>query len=219
MSALESTFQSLQAEWADIRGRVRANVAHWEQHVADFRFEEAALRDAGKWIHGRSDFLGVLCRNRDELLHSRVIAWLLDPCARHGLGTAVLAGVVHKVCGTTVSPVSLARARIRCEVPLHDGRLDIVVQGPGFHLVIENKVDAEEGDGQCASYSKHLPADALCVLLSPDGRPSKRPSSFRSLRYSDLKAVLRSALDNAPPNGSGRLIAEDYLRTLDMEFP
>ena len=74
--------------------------------------------------------------------------------------------------------------------------MDIVVEAPGLYLVIESKVDAEEA-GQCYYYSQHLSADALCVLLSPDGRLPAAPKSstecdpetvnrFKPLRYSQV---------------------------------
>jgi hypothetical protein len=227
ITSMEARFADLQDEWAAVRHQLRSHVVRWEDRRAQLADEEAQLRDTGRWIHGRSDYLGVLGRERDELSHSRMIAWLLDPCARHGLGSRVLAGLVSAVFGSFAVP-GLARAISRCEEPLVDGRLDIVVRAPGLHLVIENKVDASE-DGQCQYYSEHLAADALCVLLSPDGRmPADklladygRPvvvNRFKPLRYSEFADILRAALKSTPTAADGRRIAEDYLLTLDMEL-
>jgi hypothetical protein len=44
------------------------------------------LVDRGLWTSGPGDMLSVLGRQRDELIHSRLIAWLLVPTNRHGLG-------------------------------------------------------------------------------------------------------------------------------------
>lgn len=189
MSAIEANFAALQAEWLAVRRQVEGNVTLWEQRVDALAREETLLRDDGRWRHGRDDFLGVLGRHRDELMHSRMIAWLLDPCARHGLGSRVLAELLEEVFESPWSGSGLARARTRCEVALVSGRLDIVLEAPGLYLVIENKVDAEEGEEQCAYYSTHLRADALCILLSPDGRESKSASSFKSLRYAQFASV------------------------------
>jgi hypothetical protein len=227
-TSMEARFEALQVEWSGVRHQLRSHVARWEERRAQLAEEEVQLRDTGRWIHGRSDYLGVLGRERDELSHSRMIAWLLDPCARHGLGSRVLAGLISTVFGSLAVP-GLARAITRCEELLVDGRLDVVVRAPGLHLVIENKVDAAE-DGQCQYYSEHLPAEALCVLLSPDGRmPADKPSQaddgrpvvvnrFKPLRYSEFADILRAALNSTPTATDGRRIAEDYLLTLDMEL-
>ncbi|HLG55145.1 MAG TPA: PD-(D/E)XK nuclease family protein [Vicinamibacterales bacterium] len=218
MTTLEDKFAVLQAEWLMVCGHLHRNVADWEQRLDDLAQEEARLRERGQWMHGRADYLGVLGRHRDELMHSRMIGWLLDPCGRHGLGNRVLAGVLEKVFGESRPRPGLAQASIRYELSIGNGRLDVVVTAPELHLVIENKVDASEGDEQCAYYSDNLPSEAQCILLSPDGRASRNSSSFRPLRYSAFADVLRSALADADRNAAGRRIAEDYLTTLGSEF-
>lgn len=219
MSVIEAKFSVMQTEWLAARTNLRTNVGHWERRLIQLAQEENRLRDDGRWIHGRDDYLGVLGRHRDELAHSQMIAWLLDPCARHGLGTRVLAGILEKVYGTSGALSELQRARIRCEVPLADKRLDIVVEAPGLYLVIENKVDAEEGVGQCAYYCEHVQhPDPRFILLSPDGRRARAAEAFMPLRFTQLAAILRRALADATSEGSGRRIAEDYLSTLSMEF-
>jgi hypothetical protein len=228
MSSLEAKFAELESEWLNVCNRVGEDIAGWKQQLKELENEEDALRDEGRWTHGRDDFLGVLGRTRDELIHSQmVVAWLLDPCARHGLGTQVLKEIIHCVFGTACDVSGLERARVRREKQLVDGCLDIVVNAPGLHLVIENKVDAEEGEGQCAYYSRHLPEDALCILLSPDGRTPKSAAQdadaeiknkFQPLRYAKLVEILEQALAGATNAASGRAVAEDYLKTLKKEF-
>ena len=229
MSTIDAKFAALQTEWLTVRRHVREDIARWESCFGELEKEEAKLRDEGRWTHGRDDFLGVLGGHRDELTHSRMVAWLLDPCARHGLGSRVLAGVIQAAFGSSCDVSGLERAVTRREVPLVDGRLDIVVTAPGLYLVIENKVDAEEAEGQCAYYSEHLPPDARCILLSPDGRVAKTrigvheaeaeaTNDFQPLRYAQLAAILHQALAVVTNVASGRSVAENYLKTLKREF-
>ena len=104
-------------------------------------------------------------------------------------------------------------------MPVADGRLDIVVEAPGLYLVIENKVDAEEGDGQCSYYCDHVQRpDARFILLSPDGRRAREAEAFEPLRFTQLAAILRQSLTDASNVAPGRRIAEDYLSTLNTEF-
>jgi hypothetical protein len=217
MNTNEAKFAELQKEWFTARRQVHENVQHWEDRFEELREEENKLRDEGRWIHGRDDFLGVLGWPRDELAHSRIIKWLLDPCARHGLGTRVLAGVIQKVFGSSYHVPRLERAVADCEVSLVDGRLDIVVDAPELYLVIENKVDADE-TGQCAYYAEHLRADARCILLSPDGREATATNKFKPMRYADLAEILQRVLAEVAIGASGRRVAEDYLQTLKREF-
>jgi hypothetical protein len=219
MNTIEETFDAMQAEWRAVCDHARADVGFWEQRFVGLAREEAQLRDSGRWIHGRADYLGVMGKHRDELMHSRMIAWLLDPCARHGLGPRVLAGLLTDVFPDSCELRGLERARTRCEVPLEEGRLDIVVESPGLYLVVENKVDAEEGDGQCAYYYEHVRRpDARFILLTPDGRKARGAEAFRPMRFTQLAAILRRALADVSSEGSGRQIVADYLSTLSMEF-
>jgi len=205
-------------EWSNVRHRVHANVSRWEARLGEIAGDEARLRDAGRWTSGRSDFLGVIGKHRDELVHSRMIGWLLNPAGRHGLGSRVLLGLLDKLEASPEATSHLAHARVRCEVVLDQGRLDIVVNAPQLTLVIENKVDAEEGDQQCPYYSERLPSSTICVLLSPTGRESRNPSSFQPFRYAAFAEILREALQQASADTPGRRIAADYLHTLELEF-
>lgn len=219
-----SKLAELTSEWAAIEV-IGSDATRWDGAYAAMAAEEHALRAVGRWTHGRDDLLGVLGLHRDEVRHSRAIAWLVDPAARHGLGTRMLAGLLAELFpADEFSPAMLTLAHPRCEVPLVEGRLDIVVEAPGLYLVIENKVDAPEGPGQCEYYYRHIERpDARFVLLSPDGRDARTSdldvrSAFRPLRYATLAKLLDRAIRESPPHARGRAAAEEYLRTLKREF-
>jgi hypothetical protein len=59
MSAMEAKFTAMQTEWLAVRTHLHTTVTQWEQRLAALAQEEARLRDDGRWIHGRDDFLGV----------------------------------------------------------------------------------------------------------------------------------------------------------------
>lgn len=46
------------------------------------------LRASGRWISGPTAMLEIIGRTRSEAPHEKLIAWLLDPLATHGLGSA-----------------------------------------------------------------------------------------------------------------------------------
>ncbi len=217
MDAWSAKLGAMAAEWRGLQQHWRTQLVRWERCRLELESEEAVLRDQGQWTHGRCDYLGVLGKQRDELAHSRIVAWLLDPCAHHGFGVRVLRDVVAQAFGEVNA--DLRRARTRCEVALFGARLDIVVEAPGLCLVIENKVDAEEAEGQCDHYRDQLGrADARFMLLSPDGRRARTETAFVPLSYPQLKTILARALTDTPKGACGRHVAEDYLSTLTEEF-
>lgn len=223
----EAAFVELLREWNDLSARSRVDVARWDLALESMCADELRLRSEGKWARGRDDFMGVLGVERLEVRHSRVIAWLLDPCGRHGLGVRFLEEVLAK----TMSPSEidairpgLAGAQPQCEVVIAGGRLDIVVEAAGLYLVIENKVDAPEGDKQCEYYFDTVLRDGRrFIFLTPDARPlhTERDDvreAFAHCLYSELADMLERALRAAHHDATGRHIATDYLRTLRREF-
>lgn len=218
-----SEFDVLQSNWRSLVAASNSEVAIWHGRMSALTEHENQLRDAGDWLSGPGDTLSVLGLQRDEVRHSRVLAWLLDPTGHHGLGPRLLGSLLTKLF-----PVEqfkgLGRARPRCEEVCGLARIDIVVRAPGLTLVIENKVDADEGDGQCDDYFNrycHEPG-ARFVFLTPTGR---RPWSatgpaavaFAPLSYRTVAESLRTLL-RAGPTGTAVHVAQDYLNTLDKEF-
>ncbi|MCZ7679829.1 MAG: PD-(D/E)XK nuclease family protein [Sandaracinaceae bacterium] len=117
--------------------------------------------------------LGIQTR---ELSHAALLAWLLDPKASHGMGAEALRrflllaardaaeGVLDPV---DIDQLELAEAIVETEVPIEvpgtskPRRLDVVVSvtPPGAEqpipiVIIEYKVDSDEGEDQTADYAK-----------------------------------------------------------------
>ena len=215
-------------KWAAIVHSETADVAQWQRDVDRLVDEERELKAQGVWVRGRDDFFGVLGIERKEIRHSAMIAWLLDPCAPHGLGVRFLAKVMGSAFGDEASSAYLPSAIARCEAMADLGRVDIVVEGPDLFLVIENKVDSLEGDEQCNSYYRHFRerTGAQFLFLTPKGVPptsatQEAAKAFRSMSYRQLRQALAGALAEtvpATPQRPGRHIAVDYLHTLTMEF-
>jgi hypothetical protein len=165
--------------------------------------------------HSRAELgFQIAHKARKRIRHRVAVINNLPRALAHVVGTGHKAA--HQILAQMLQvgiAANLVNAVTRCEVQLADGRLDIVVKTPGLYLVIENKVDAEEREDQCAYYSEHLPADARCILLSPDGRVARERSrdhdaettnEFQPLRYAQLTTILQQALDDAKNSTSGR---------------
>ncbi|WP_437675740.1 PD-(D/E)XK nuclease family protein [Sorangium sp. So ce131] len=227
----ESQIAALAAEWRAILALEQANrtakVAAWEARVAELRAEHDALLRDGAWVGGPDDTLSILGINRKELYHSALLAWLLDPQSRHGLGSRFLEAVLRR-CTSDLPTSDLHRARPALEVAQGNARADIVVTGPGLCLVIENKVDAGEQPRQCDRLFESFGREpgALFVFLSPSGRAPETATdsaqgAFHPMSYADIASMLRDALAHAPWKGAtvhGREVASNYLATLEKEF-
>jgi hypothetical protein len=221
----ERGFADLHGEWRSLL-RARRSVVRerWTDSMTHLGDEYADLLHAGKWTRGPADFFGIVRATRAEVVHSAMIAWLLDPMSRHGLGQAFLRNVLDE-CFAAEAPHGRVRS-VRCEVGRGETRADIVVFADTFTLVIENKVNAPEGHRQCDRLYERFggEVDARFVFLSPDGRSpvtatGEAAEAFATLSYRTVADCLEQALASRPEGGAdGRAVAVNYVTTLEGMF-
>ncbi len=202
-------------------------ISDWESKIGEIISEQRSLRQTGRWVSGPRDLLGVLRKDHHEVTHSAIIAWLLDPRMRHGLGSRFLAKVLSS-CFPDESFGDLGDSWSQTEVTRGRGRADIVVWGgAAFTLLIENKVDAVESEGQCEFYFRAFAQDPNphFVFLSPDGRPptsvqKEAAEAYRALNYAKLAELLRDTLSETSDSkaGEARDVAESYVATLTRDL-
>lgn len=123
---------------------------------------------------------------RDEAVHSRFLASLLDPSGSHGQGALFLNSFLRFCEGLPGFPVMIERdipgatsVFVRPEFSSAHGRPDILVfsHKPAFALIVENKIDAQDETTQLARYWKLLQslfkfagARRALIYLTPSGR-------------------------------------------------
>ena len=146
---------------------------------------------------------------RWETVHSRILAFLLDPKQSHGLGTSFLAGLLREVSEFTdrVSmpqanddDESLGRTTVHTEVYTDDGRIDILLLNEvgGWAMIIENKIGTTEHSDQLDRYFRYLEKSypdlkAICIYLTPRGYdPSHK--AYRPLSYGTVCDIIGSTL-------------------------
>ena len=227
---MEAAFQQAQAEWREHVMRIRRPE---ETRFLAMQLEADALRASGRWVSGPGDLLTVLGRHRDELVHSRLIGWLLLPSGRHGLGDRFLRSFLQEAIPGVVPntrSVGVALEVTRSGMSgatrgLVEARADLVLTLQGLVVVVENKVDAGEQADQCERLYWPWAADPVetyWVFLSPSGRSPVTASSdtargaWRSMSYGQVRRALKSALDAADgvDDEPGRATAYQYLTTL-----
>ncbi len=231
---LEERFAELAGEW---RAIVRAPAAPSEDAFRALQAEAAAIRASGNWVSGPGDLLSILGRQRDELFHSRLIGWLLNPSGRHGLGDRFLCAFLAEAWPgeaiDTDGAVDIALEWPRSGVSEATGltveaRADLVITLESLVVVVENKLDAGEQADQCERLYwpwAQDPVETRWVFLTPSAREPVTATSdvaraaWRSLGYAQVQRALDRALDGAPerPGDTGRASAMQYLATLKAQ--
>jgi hypothetical protein len=141
---------------------------NWIVSLKGMTTAQERIVTAGGWTQGASSLMAVLNLTRNEVANCRVIRWLLDPLARHGLGANFLAALAVEIelelseRGRAISKAEVSRANSRADVVVSSARGD-------WTVVIEAKVDAAEGDRQAARLEEDWPEAGRLVFLATDG--------------------------------------------------
>ena len=168
--------------------------------------------------------LDVLGIGADEVRHSSILAWLINPRSRHGRGTEYL-GAFLEAASISVDEDVLRDCRVLTEYPGQESIVDIMVCARGrFLLYVENKILSPEGPDQLNREHRDLLrlADALRiplpgihgVFLTPTGLlPTTGDRQFwKPLSYDTLADRFEMV---ASPIGSTKLgiLAMDLVET------
>jgi PD-(D/E)XK nuclease superfamily protein len=227
MEQLSLRFLAVRAEWHAI-----LQPAPDHERFEAIRREARRLVDAGQWTSGPSDLLSILGRQRDELVHSRMLAWLLVPTNRHGLGRRFLTAFLDGLwpdesllqSGSVTVDTEVTQTGLDDVGAIRAARADIVLRGEGLTVVIENKLDAGEGLEQCERLYWAWAAEAgetRWVFLSATGRAPVTATTdvaraaWRTLSYAQVREILATAIDAASGDASiGRSTVVQYLASL-----
>ncbi len=195
-AAEAKAFRNLEEIWDELRDP-DAHVVSGAL-IADLLTVERRLRAEGRWTSGPRSLAEVWRLADDEVRNCRVLRWLLDPLARHGLGTAILRRFLDDVAegaaaaGIDHPPfVSPEDAMVSVEVTRGSTRADIVVGTSTWTVVIEAKVWASEHDDQGSGLAAEWP-DATHVFLTRTGREMESAGDSVWLPY-----AWRQVLDHA----------------------
>ena len=173
----------------------------------------SAIVASGNWSYGPSTLMSVLGLSRREVANCRVVRWLFDPLARHGIGASMIAALAQVIRCGLAEP---ARARAEAEVIRSRSRADVVVTGAAaeWTVVIEAKVAAGEGPGQGYRLEQDWTEGddsstaTYFVFLTPDGRRQPRTARaterWTPLSWSWFVETGDRLLSEAPPQADHR---------------
>lgn len=239
MTPTSTDYRPLPARWVDEFNQMSERwreVATWLPEGWCDQFEQARMSHdrliaRGQWRSGPASTMGVLGRRHLEVEHSRMLAWLLDSRGHHGLGTRFLEAFRASAgCDPTVE--GLERASLTREESRPAGaswRLaDVVVRGPNWTLVVENKIWSDQHGSQMDLYvDAYADESAEFVYLTPGGVGARSPrpdvvQAWLPLSWRrDVLPMLRALVHelrvvDPPPRGLAAV--EDYVRALEEEL-
>ena len=168
------------------------------------------LKELGRLVED-FDAFGFLGLSGSEEIHSKVLAWLLDPKETHGAGDYFLKRFLLETGAATTQDLdsdAWLGTTVRREWPnVVDGEtgfLDILVlnQGRNFVCAIENKVFSAEHSEQLSRYGKALAMRYSRfrrhhIFLSPQGTRPRRgedQASWVSVGYGKILGAIEATL-------------------------
>lgn len=200
----------------------------WRESMARMIECQDKLAAEGKWVSGPADVLGIAQVARDEMVHTRMLAWLLNPRGKHRLGDAVLRRLVGHAAAPGAAPSPLVVRSVHVSHWHNDREADIVVFGQDFTLVIEVKVDAPEQPRQCDDLYKNYGSEPgpLFLFLTPGGwcphtATGAARSAFRTVSWTQVREMIECALrypGPAIPDFPGTAVPAEYVVTLKEQF-
>jgi len=185
---------------------------------------------------GRYNAFKVLGISRTEIRHSNILAWLMSPRESHGLGTDFLQRflqiVVHEMTDTVdgvpssleVDAWDIASVEIRREWMHIDLLLLVKLQtGEEWALLIENKIESLQSEGQLSAYKAALAARPelqnhkhVFIFLTLHREPPQ-DCGYVQANYDQVYQALTDCIDHhEDAMGAGpRTLLTDYASLLE----
>ena len=175
-------------------------------------------------------FLGV---SGSEEIHSKILAWLLDPRGNHSAGDLFLTEFLLQTGAATCEQVStmnwsntIVQREWRNVVDGETGFLDILILNAGakFVCAIENKLSSDEHSEQLTRYRRALKHEygtfhRSHLFLSPQGISPNRPEErefWTPVDYGTILRLVEKTLDRRvePGNEDVTAFLRQYATTL-----
>ena len=168
----------------------------------------------------------VLGLERKELIHSKVIAYFLDPKENHELGSLFIESFYKRILDTKL--IDYDNVEVHTEIPY---RIDIfaINKKEKNVLVIENKIDSDihesgEYKTQLEKYKCNIDEDCPIekgyvnkyIFLSPTGYESGE-DGWKSISYEEIIDVFKMVLKN-DINNNVRNFINNYVELLEKKI-
>lgn len=193
-----------------------AEVAQWGIRLAELRSTQRKLLSAGRWRGGPRTLLAAVDVHYRELAMTAGLAWLLRPDGHHGLGDALLSGLLNEI-GLDARE-SVRGLRIELEEAREETRADLVLYSADWTVVVEAKTFAPEQKRQLDRLYQRWrdEPDPHFVFLTRGQRAQKTARHSRGhwqgMTWRQLADLIRDAVGARTGVAPG---VHDYLNTLE----
>ncbi len=197
-----------------------------KQVLKDFLIDIDSLKQLDKWT-SRVNLFDVLRITDNEIRHSNILAWLLDPNESHGLGDSFLRGFISGIA-VSLEPQDqkvdvlkfLMQDYYSFQIHREYKNMDLIISSEKEKtaVIVENKIWASESKNQLKKYYERSRTEfpdylILYVFLTPDGREASDPE-WISLSYEEVLLALETAARGKNLDESVKVIVQDYILTV-----
>lgn len=200
--------------------------------LEDFLIDIDSLEPLNKWV-GEFNIFDILKISRNEIRHSNILAWLLNPNDSHGFGDEIIKNIICDLviknknhftnCG--IEYFNIALMDYDDFVILREmDNMDLLLLSEINKMVvcIENKVGSNEHSNQLLKYEKKVNETyrdyyKMFVFLTTDGRASEdinQSYNWVSYSYRDIIGVLNKSMVNKNIDPSAKILIENYIGTV-----
>lgn len=200
-------------------------LSNYRRLVNDIDFEKLELG------LDRQNIFKILSIETNELRHSNMLAWLLNPMANHKLGAKVLKKVLRQIfssqLSSDLSPVDAEGIDFNSvQIAREWQHIDLLISTRNTVIAIENKVFSKEHSNQLRRYrtavEKHFPNHKhIYVFLTPDGEPPETEVDYyEPLSYEFIADTLSRILDTYSDSIDDRtkIYLRDYIQTIKRDI-
>lgn len=163
-------------------------------------------------------FMKVFGLENNELVHSCVLAWLLDPLESHSLGSLFARKFFERI-GLLMDNLDFSKLRVERETSSDKSRLDIRIYDSygKFQCVIENKIWSGEGIDQTsrlyADFHNESYEQELFIFLTLDQKSKPKDEHFISMNYEQVLEILTELIEISKEDT--RFLIKHYSNTLE----
>jgi hypothetical protein len=207
--------QSMATAWSRLQQSQADELRQtWVPAITGMSASKAQLARSGQWTSGPSTLMSVLGLSRAEVINCRMVRWLFDPLARHGIGVRMIESLADHLDFAVEAPES---ASAEIEIAIADTRADIVLTIGSQTIVFEAKIDAAEQPRQGERIETHWP-DAEPLVYLTTGRPripstAAEPERWRHLSWIWIAdTTLRHLAESSDTTDTRTTTAHDAVR-------
>lgn len=173
------------------------------------------------------DILGI---TNNELKHSNMLSWLLQPSQAHGINESFIKRFLREIAQDEKSEISQLQTE---NLPFEDveirrewNHIDLLIIFPEHAIAIENKIWSKESGRQLERYRKLIEEffpdkSKSYVYLTPNGHtPNLESNYYINISYQSVVDILKRILKIKSKELTSRMLVllEDYLQILQRRI-